>query len=86
MNSAGTLRIGAPSGAGQSLYLGIFETGDFLPQATVNGVTCALSVSHRDNDLTEFRAALPTAAFGWPQLEVTIRNSRPLLFGYAEVR
>ncbi|MEO8596958.1 MAG: hypothetical protein ABI759_26810 [Candidatus Solibacter sp.] len=86
MKGPASLRIGAPRHAGEALYLGIFETHEVRPGVTVNGVACPLTVSHRDNDLTEFRAALPPPSLEWKQLEVSIRNSRPLLFGYAEVR
>lgn len=88
MDRAGTLRIAAPRGAGESLYLGVFETRDFLPRVGVNGVEVPVTLSRRDNDLSEFRATLPPEAVRWKQMEVTIESPAPapLLFGYAEVR
>jgi len=88
LDRTGTLRIAAPRNAGEALYLGIFETRDFRPQVRVNGVELAVTLRQRDNDLSEFRAALPPEAPQWIYLEVAIENPLPgpLLFGYAEVR
>jgi hypothetical protein len=88
MDRAGTLRIAAPRGSGESLYLGIFETRDFRPRVRVNGVEAAVVLARRDNDLSEFRATLPPEAVQWKRMEVSVENpmQAPLLFGYAEVR
>jgi hypothetical protein len=88
MDRAGTLRIAAPWGSGESLYLGIFETRDFRPRVRVNGVEAAVALERRDNDLSEFRATLPPEAVQWKRMEVSVENpmQAPLLFGYAEVR
>jgi len=85
MKSRATLRIGAPRTVSETLYLGMFETRDLHPIVRVDGVECPLAVAHRDNDLTEFRATLPSAG-SRKLLEVAIESPRPLLFGYAEVR
>jgi hypothetical protein len=88
MDRAGTLRIAAPRGSGESLYIGIFETHDFLPRVRVNGVEVPVTLARRDIDLSEFRATLPPEAVQWKRMEVTIESPvrAPLLFGYAEVR
>jgi hypothetical protein len=88
MDRMGVLRIGAPRGPGESLYIGIFETRDFRPRVRVNGVESAVTLARRDNDLSEFRATLPPEAVRWKQMEVAIESlmQPPLLFGYAEVR
>ena len=88
MDRAGTLRIAAPRGSGESLYLGVFETRDFLPRVRVNGVEVPVTLARRDNDLSEFRATLPPEAVQWKRMEVAIESpvQAPLLFGYAEVR
>jgi len=86
MRARGTLRIGGPRTASESLYLGVFETRDVWPVVRADGVECALAVAHRDNDLTEFRVSLPAQAAGRKLMDVAIESPRPLLFGYAEVR
>jgi hypothetical protein len=87
MSGVGTLRIAAPRDSRESLYLGIFETRDFLPRVRVDGVTVAVALARRDNDLSEFRAALPAEVAQRKQMEVAIESPVPsLLFGYAEVR
>jgi hypothetical protein len=88
MDRMGVLRIGAPRGPGESLYIGIFETRDFRPRVRVNGVEAAVTLARRDNDLSEFRATLPEEAVRWKRMEVAIEipGLPPLLFGYAEVR
>jgi hypothetical protein len=46
-----------------------------------------VELSHRNNDLSEFRAALPADALHWKQMEISLAADRsPLLFGYLEVR
>jgi hypothetical protein len=87
MDSAGTVRIAAPRTAGESLYLGVFETRDFQPRVRVNGIDAPVSLAHRDIDLSEFRATLPPEAMQWKRMEVTVESSlQRLRFGYAEVR
>jgi hypothetical protein len=86
MDGAGTLHIAAPRSPGESLYLGVFETRNFLPRARVNGVEVPVALAHRDIDLSEFRATLPPEAVQWKRMEVTIESPMPLRFGYAEVR
>jgi len=88
MDRSATIRIAPPRGSSESLYIGVFETGDFLPRVRVNGVETPVALARRDNDLSEFRATLPPQASQWKQMEVAIENPRqaPLLFGYAEVR
>jgi hypothetical protein len=88
MDRTGTVRIAAPRNSGERLYLGVFETRDFLPRVRVNGVEVPVALARRDNDLSEFRATLPPEAPQWKQMEVAIENRMPspLRFGYAEVR
>jgi hypothetical protein len=86
MDGVGTVRIAAPRGSGESLYIGVFETRDFLPRVRVNGVEVPVALARRDLDLSEFRATLPPKAPPWKRMEVTIESSMPLRFGYAEVR
>jgi hypothetical protein len=88
MYGAGTLSIAAPRGPGESLYVGVFETRDFLPRVRVNGAAVAVTLGRRDNDLSEFRATLPPEAPQWKRMEVAIESPghAALLFGYAEVR
>jgi hypothetical protein len=82
------LRLAGPRGSTEKLYVGIFETRDFLPRIRANGVEVPVALARRDNDLSEFRATLPPEAVQWKQMEVTIESplQAPLLFGYAEVR
>jgi hypothetical protein len=87
MDGAGTVRIAAPRNAGESLYIGVFETRDFLPRVWVNGVEVPVALGRRDNDLSEFRAALPPEAVQWKRMEVSIESGlQALRFGYVEVR
>jgi hypothetical protein len=88
MDRSGAIRIAAPRNSGESLYIGVFETHDFLPRVRVNGLETPVALARRDNDLSEFRATLPPQAAQWRKMEVAIENPRqtPLLFGYAEVR
>jgi hypothetical protein len=88
MDRSGTIRIAPPRGSSENLYVGVFETGDFLPRVRVNGVETPVALARLDNDLSEFRATLPLQASQWKQMEVVIENPThaPLLFGYAEVR
>lgn len=88
MDRAGTIRIAAPRGSGENLYLGVFETRDFSLRVRVNGVEAPVTLARHDNDLSEFRAALPPEAVQWKRMDVAIESSMraPLLFGYAEVR
>jgi hypothetical protein len=86
MDGAGTLHIAAPRSAAESLYMGVFETRDFLPRVRVNGVEVPVALGRRDIDLSEFRATLPPEAVLWKRMEVTIESGMPIRFGYAEVR
>jgi hypothetical protein len=87
MDGAASLRIAAPLGSGESLYIGIFETRDFRPHVRVNGVDAPVALGRRDIDLSEFRVTLPPEAVRWKRMEVTIESSLPALrFGYVEVR
>src|SRR5205085_5337457 len=79
MNGVGTLHIGAPRDSRESLYLGVFETRDFLPRVRVDGVAVAVTLARRDNDLSEFRAALPGEMAQRKQVEVTIESPLPAL-------
>jgi hypothetical protein len=87
LDGAGTVRIAAPRTAAQSLYIGVFETRNFLPRVRVNGVEVPVALGRRDIDLSEFRATLPPEAVQWKRMEVTIESGlQALRFGYAEVR
>ena len=87
MDGAGTIHIAAPRETRESLYIGVFETRDFLPRIKVNGVAVPVALGRRDIDLSEFRATLPPEAVQWKRMEVTIESSLPALwFGYVEVR
>jgi hypothetical protein len=88
LDRAGSIRIAAPRAPSESLYIGVFETRDFLPRVRVHGAKIPVALVRRDNDLSEFRATLAPEASQWKQLEVIIENpiQAPLLFGYAEVR
>ena len=88
MSGVGTLHIGAPRDTREDLYLGVFETRDFLPRVRVDGVPVVVTLARRENDLSEFRAALPAEALRRKQIEVAVESPlpSPLLFGYAEVR
>jgi hypothetical protein len=87
MSGAATVRIAAPRTAADALYIGVFETRDVHLAARANGIELPLTLAHRDNDLSEFRATLPPAALAWKQMEITLTGPRvPLTFGYLEVR
>jgi hypothetical protein len=87
MSGSAAVRIGAPRTPAESLYIGIFETRDIHLKVNANGVTLPVTLSRRDNDLSEFRATLPPAAPAWTQMEVSLSADRaPLTFGYLEVR
>jgi hypothetical protein len=88
LDRMGALRIAAPRAAGESLYIGVFETRDFRLTVRVNGVDAPVSLAQRDIDLSEVRATLPPEAVQWKRMEVIIENPlpAPLRFGYAEVR
>ena len=88
MDGAGKLYIAAPRDAGESLYIGVFETRDFRLRVRINGVEVPVALGRRDNDLSEFRATLPPDALRWKRMEVSIESGMPapLRFGYAEVR
>ena len=88
LNASGRYASPRPATPSESLYLGVFETRDFLPRVRVDGVELPVTLARRDNDLSEFRATLPPEAAQWKQMEVAIENplQTPLLFGYAEVR
>ena len=86
MEGAGTVRIAAPRGTGESVYLGVFERRDFRLRVRVNGVEVPVALARRDNDLSEFRVTLPPEAVQWKRMELSIESPMPLRFGYAEVR
>jgi hypothetical protein len=86
MDGAGTVYIAAPRDTRESLYIGVFETRDFLPRVRVNGVAVPVALGRRDIDLSEFRATLPPEAAQWKRMEVIVESGMPLRFGYAEVR
>jgi hypothetical protein len=87
MSGSAAVRIGAPRTPAESLYIGIFETRDIHLKVNANGMILPVTLSHRDNDLSEFRATLPPAAVTWNQMEVSLSADRaPLTFGYLEVR
>ena len=75
-----TVRIGS----GPTLYLGVFDTNPFTLHVTINGIEVPAVPATRTNDLTELRATVPSGARGL--LEIHLTASRPLLFGYLEVR
>jgi hypothetical protein len=86
MDGAGTVYIAAPRNTRESLYIGVFETRDFLPRVRVNGVEVPVALGRRDIDLSEFRATLPPEAVQWKRMEAIVESGMPLRFGYAEVR
>jgi hypothetical protein len=87
MSGSAGVRIAAPHSAADGLYIGIFETRPFRLTVRANGIELPVELAHRNNDLSEFRAALPPAALGWQQMDVTLAADRaPLLFGYLEIR
>ena len=87
MDGTGTVRIAGPRDSHQSLYIGVFETRDFLPRIRANGVEVPTALGRRDIDLSEFRDTLPPEALQWKRMEVTVESSLPALcFGYVEVR
>ena len=87
LNGAGTVHVAAPRTAAESLYIGVFDTRDFLPRVRVNGVEVPVALGQRNIDLSEFRATLPSEAAQRKRMEVTIESSvQALRFGYAEVR
>ena len=87
MEGTGTVRIAAPRNPGETLYIGVFETRDFLPTVRVNGVDAPVALARRDIDLSEYRATLPPEAVQWKRMEVIIESGlQAPRFGYAEVR
>ncbi len=88
MDGAGTLRIAAPRGSGESQCVGVFETRNFCPRVRRNGAEAAVALALCDNNLAEFRATLAPEAVRWTQMEVAIESpvQAPLPFGYAAVR
>jgi hypothetical protein len=87
MSGTASVRIGGPRRRGEQLYIGIFDTHTFRLIVRANGVDLPAEVAHRDNDLTEFRGALPADALNWKQMQVSLEaDHSPLLFGYLEVR
>jgi hypothetical protein len=64
MTGAATLEIGGPRDARDHLYIGIFETRRFRLTVRVNGLELPAELTHRDNDLSEFRVTLPARAIG----------------------
>ena len=88
LDRAGTIRIAAPRGSSENLYIGVFETRDFLPRVRIKASRHrwrwrgAITISRN------FASRFPPEASQWKQMEVAIENPihAPLLFGYAEVR
>ena len=52
----------------------------------VNEAARPAELARRDNDLSEYRIALPPEAAGWKQMEVTLSSAGAPRFGFAEVR
>ena len=87
MNGTASVRIGGPLRAADHLYIGVFETRDFHLSVTANGVELPVERAFRNLDLSEYRAALPSAAMNWKSMQVSLGADRaPVLFGYVEVR
>ena len=88
MRGAASLAIGGPRAAGSSLYLGVFQSGNFGLRVSVNGSPLALSPVASENGLSEFRARLPATAAGSPALNLSLTTdlAGPLTFGYAEIQ
>jgi hypothetical protein len=87
MSGHATATIGAPQTASQQLYIGVFDTRDIGLRVRANDVELPVAQAFQSNDLTEYRASLPSAAVGWKRIEVTLDSARgPLVFGYLEVR
>ena len=49
MRRAASLAIGGPRGAGGSLYIGVFRTGDFGLRLSIDGAAAPLALVYRDN-------------------------------------
>jgi hypothetical protein len=87
MSGTASVRIGAPRTAAEALFIGIFETRDIRLGVRADGVDLPVTMVHRDNDLSEYRATLPAAALSRKVMNVTVTADRaPLTFGYLEVR
>jgi hypothetical protein len=88
MRRTASLSIGGPRGAGASLYIGVFRTRDFGLRLSIDGAGMPLELVYRDNDLSEFRAPLPSGMIGRPVLKLSLATDLegPLTFGYAEIR
>lgn len=85
LNATASLRMGGAENTGQSLYIGVFRKRDSPLTLTVNGVETALTLEHRDNEISLFRAPLDGVR-EW--IEITLRSDSlgPVVFGYLEVR
>jgi hypothetical protein len=86
MTGAAAFTIGPPRAAAECLYIGVFRTTPFRMSVKVNGAERPAALVRKDNDLSEFRVALPPEATAWKQMEVALSSAEPLRFGYAEVR
>jgi hypothetical protein len=87
MTGAARFTIGAPrNAAAEGLYIGVFGATPLHLSVSVNGAARPLELGRRDNDLSEYRIALPPEAARWKQMEVEVSSGEPLRFGFAEVR
>ncbi len=86
MTGAARLIIGAPRNAAEALYIGVFGADPLHLSVRVNEAARPAELARRDNDLSEYRIALPPEAAGWKQMEVTLSSAGAPRFGFAEVR
>lgn len=85
MQGTASLRMGGAEKAGQSLHIGVFRVYESPLVLTLNGVERPLTLEHRDNEISLFRAPLDGVG-EW--IEITLRSDShgPVVFGYLEVR
>jgi hypothetical protein len=86
MRGAVAFVIGPPRSAAECLYIGVFRTTPFRLGVRVNGSDLPAALLRKDNDLSEFRVALPPSFTSWTEMDVALSSGEPLRFGYAEVR
>jgi len=54
--------------------------------ASYNGAELPAALIRKDNDLSEFRVALPPESTARNEMDVALTSAEPLRFGFAEVR
>ena len=79
LRHAGSLRMGG----GETLEIGVFRPQEAGLTLRVNGAEIPLELEHRDNELSLFRAKLPSTT-EW--IDVTIEVAGPTVFGFLEAR